>query len=74
MPLLTTHVKQIAYWFYNVSAEEKFHAVYGDGPFYGNYKEEKIDMINRGIHIWWGTLDDEHQQRLVDHVNLKYNF
>ena len=64
--------QNLAYWLYNLTPEEKFHAVYGPGPFYGTYKEEKIEMINNGFQFWWGTLDKEHQQRLVNHVNARY--
>lgn len=64
--------QSLAYWLFNLSSEDKFHAVYGPGPYYGTYKQEKIDMINRGFQYWWGTLDREHQQRLIDHVNARY--
>jgi len=49
---------------YNVPHRKVFEAVYGTDHV-ESYAQEKMKAMSNLPH-WWGMLDEEHQQRLVD--------
>jgi len=64
-------MRALILWNYNVSARERFEAVYGPGR-HESYIAEKVDRIQRDPLRWASTLDPEHQQRLVTVIMDRY--
>jgi hypothetical protein len=61
----------LALWLYNLSPEEQVVAVYG-ADIASSYKEEKMTLAKAGFQVWWGCLDKEHRQILIDAVMARY--
>lgn len=51
---------------YNESPHKIYMLVYGRNSVGGSYAAEKIREMQRDPLRWWGSLDSEHQQRLMD--------
>ncbi len=54
----------IAKYMYNTNYYTIFEDIYGPGH-HDSYRDEKVEAMKSLIR-WWGMLDNEHQQRLVD--------
>lgn len=63
-------VDAIVKYMYNVSPSIIFDAVYGK-EYSISYRNEKINTM-KNLACWWGELDEEHQDRLVNLALERY--
>ena len=66
----TKVINSICLYMYNTNYHKIFTDVYGEGH-HDSYRDEKV-AIMPSLARWWGTLDFEHQDRLVNVALEKY--
>ena len=64
-------IEAVARYMYNNPYNRIFKEIYGEDH-HDSYRDEKVAVMPNFIR-WWGMLDNEHRQRLVDLALEKYN-
>lgn len=64
-------IEAVSRYMYNTPYYKIFTDVYGEGH-HDSYRDEKVAVIPNFVR-WWGMLDNEHRQRLVDLALAKYS-
>ncbi len=69
-------VEAVVLYMYNTAKDEIFSVAYGETETFRHaprYREEKIDMINKGgLEMLWGYLDSGGRARLIQAALAKY--
>lgn len=63
-------IEAVVRYMYNNSYYKIFTDVYGEGH-HDSYRDEKVAIIPNFVRFW-GALDNEHRQRLIDLALEKY--